>query len=540
MNNPNLTKVYLLNTPLENDYKHTIWFTSEEDQEAYFLSLAKSEFKFEDLMYQRKDYVIKVPKAYDDLLGCNYVMYQNGNGKWYYAFITDLRFNSNGMTEVEIETDVIQTWMFDNDGNRGFIVKPSFVEREHVDDDTIGANTYPEQVELGEYVCNYSYEDGKGASMVICMALTDYANVKLDVEGQLHGGIYSGLQYRVYDTNEKGLEELNKRLDSFDSDTKGDAINSIFMAPRWLYTNNYPEQDWNTTTILEGTLPSTNEPIGYNIPIVKNYNMNGYSVRNKKLLTYPYNYLLVSNNAGGSAEYHYEQFNSEKCDFNVEGVICPGCSIRMIPLKYKGVNENSSYGLNGGKYAVCCWTSDVYTNWLTQNSVNIGFDLASGIAATGIGIAASATGIGAIAGASMIAGGIGQIGSTIGQVYAQSKVPDQAKGNTNCGDVITGSKKNCFMFYAMSIKKEYAAIIDEYFDMFGYKVCRVKIPNTSHRAKYWFTKTIDVNIDGAIPNKDLQKIKEAYNNGITFWRKGSDIGNYSTTTDYNKISKSYA
>jgi hypothetical protein len=91
----------------------------------------------------------------------------------------------------------------------------------------------------------------------------------------------------------------------------------------------------------------------------------------------------------------------------------------------------------------------------------------------------------------------------------------------------------------MSIKSEYAKIIDNYFDMFGYKVCRVKEPNTNHRAKYWYTKTIDANIDGGVPGKDLQKIKEAYNNGITFWRYEGSIGIYKDTTDYNKISKNY-
>ena len=79
----------------------------------------------------------------------------------------------------------------------------------------------------------------------------------------------------------------------------------------------------------------------------------------------------------------------------------------------------------------------------------------------------------------------------------------------------------------MSIKNEYARIIDGYFDMFGYKTNVVKVPNTNHRARWWYTKTIDVNIDGNIPNDDMQKIKNAYNNGITFWRNASEIQNYS-------------
>ena len=78
-------------------------------------------------------------------------------------------------------------------------------------------------------------------------------------------------------------------------------------------------------------------------------------------------------------------------------------------------------------------------------------------------------------------------------------------------------------------KEQYAKIIDNYFDMFGYKVNRVKKPSAGHRENYWYTKTIDVNIDGAIPQKDLQKIKDCYNNGITFWYTPANIGNYSVS-----------
>ena len=215
-------------------------------------------------------------------------------------------------------------------------------------------------------------------------------------------------------------------------------------------------------------------------------------------------------------------------------------SIRLLPLNYDNQAINNEEGLNCGKLPICSWNSDVYTNWLTQNAVNIGIDLASGLINTGVGIGLAATGGGAMMGGMMAVGGVTQIGNTIGQIHQMSFTPPQAKGNINNGDITFSSGWSRISLYDNSIKKEYAQIIDEYFDMFGYKVCRVKTPNSEHRAKYWFTKTIDANIDGAIPTRDLQKIKEAYNNGITFWRKGSDIGNYSTTEGYNKISKVYA
>jgi hypothetical protein len=81
----------------------------------------------------------------------------------------------------------------------------------------------------------------------------------------------------------------------------------------------------------------------------------------------------------------------------------------------------------------------------------------------------------------------------------------------------------------MSIKAEYARIIDDWFDAFGYQVNRLKVPNKNHRQNWWYTKTINANIIGNVPNDDMNKIKGAYNNGITFWRNPSNFLNYSVS-----------
>ena len=61
-------------------------------------------------------------------------MYQNESysDKWFYAFITKMEYVNNGMTRIEIITDVWQTWQFDIE------FKESFIEREmiNVSDDT--------------------------------------------------------------------------------------------------------------------------------------------------------------------------------------------------------------------------------------------------------------------------------------------------------------------------------------------------------------------------------------------------------------------
>jgi len=509
MDNTRITKVYLLNVPLESDYKHTLYFNSESGQHSYFESkVVKSYTTFS---YQRKDNIIRIPDHFDDVLKCNYVMYQNTaySNKWFYAFIKDIKYISDGRTDIEIETDVIQTWMFD------YTVKPSFVEREHVDNDTIGVNTYPESLETGEYICNtHTVDDSLGETNVV-ISFSDSHLKQYDNVGIIFDGIYNPMGYYAYPKSAIG--SLNELITKYDEAGKGDAICSVFMAPEFV------------TGKLDGAvcLAPRNTPTSKDKSVSKISTLNGYTPRNKKLLTYPFCYLLVDNNAGATAVYKQELFSNASNTFKLYGALSPGCSIRLIPTNYNGIAENDSEGINLGKYAVCAWINDVYTNWVTQNSVNLAVSYTSGLASLIGGVATKSVG-GVVSGAL-------SIGDTIGQQYAQKLQPDQARGNTNCGDVMTGTGKNAFNFYNMSIKKEYAEIIDGYFDMFGYKVCKVKQPNIHHRSRYWYTKTIDVNIDGAIPNKDMQRIKDCYNNGITFWRNANEIQDYSLSNEIKNI-----
>ena len=519
----NITNLYLLNVPLENDYLHTLYFGSKDQQYSYFYGKRVKSVGSGEFSYQRKDSIIRYFADYDDLVGCNYVMYQNSaySSKWYYAFITKMEFKNDQVTEIHIETDVIQTWLFD------YAVRASFVEREHTIDDTIGANTVPEQLELCEYITNKAISNKSLTMCNIVMATTVDINTSdfKNVAGSRYNGIFSGVRY-YYLTPEKATSVIQALANA----GKSDAINCLVLAP-----------DMYVDTVVDGTgmypmVESTKDGTSMvkkqnwvatleDTPINKPTALNGYTPYNKKLLTYPYCFLRMDNNSGGSAIYHYEMFanpnNNNLCDFTIYSAIAPGMSIRIVPKYYGGVNdnvENNAEGLNLGKYPICSWNTDVYTNWLTQNSVNIGLSLGSSL----IGVGSSMyTGD-----ASGAFGGLGGIASTVAEVYQHSLMPPQAEGNLNSGDVTFSSGHLTFTAYQQSIKQEYARIIDEYFMMFGYKVNRVKVPNKDHRTRHWYTKTIDCNIDGAIPMEDLRKIKDCYNKGITFWRPNY-IGTYS-------------
>lgn len=523
----NITKVYLLAVPLEKDYVHTLYFGSAADQQSYFQNKIKKSYT--DFSYQRKDSVIRVPEHVDVLIsaGCNYVMYQNAaySNRWFYAFIEDMEYINDGRTDVKIRTDCIQTWMFD------ITVKPSFVEREHAASDIAGENTIEEGLELGEYICNlHSMSEYGGDGLAVVLGVTKTPD-KENVQGTRYNNIYSGVRY--YSFSPSNVDGLNDFLSGYDSDGIGDAITCMFIAPSWLAPIRDDHIVAGSNLTYDYYINSESEAVDGVTKQLTKGDLDGYTPRNKKLLAFPFRYLLVSNNAGASVPFKYELFKSEGATvppcFVIEGVLNPGCSIRMVPLYYNGIYRNDEHGVNMGKFPALNWTSDVYTNWLTQNGVNIAIQMVSGVGqiVAGAALAAGTGGLAAGIGGGSIIGGASQITNTLAQIHQQSFSPPQAKGNLNSGDVVTATERNDFHFYDMTVKAEYAKIIDEYFDMYGYKCHRVKIPEKAHRAAYWYTKTIDANIIGNIPQGDLQVIKDCYNRGITFWKNTTNFKDYS-------------
>ena len=124
---PSTEIIILQDVPLDTTYKHSIYFANETAQQTYFKS--KKKYHLTKQSYQRVNKgVTRVNIKAEDLYNCNYLMFRNDNfgNKWFYAFITGMRYINDNLTEISITTDCFQTWQFD------LIYKLSFVEREIV------------------------------------------------------------------------------------------------------------------------------------------------------------------------------------------------------------------------------------------------------------------------------------------------------------------------------------------------------------------------------------------------------------------------
>ena len=81
----------------------------------------------------------------------------------------------------------------------------------------------------------------------------------------------------------------------------------------------------------------------------------------------------------------------------------------------------------------------------------------------------------------------------------------------------------------MSVRSEIAKVIDDFFSMYGYKVNSLKTPNITGRSNWNYVKMINPNIEGYIPQEDLQEIKQLFSDGITIWHTTSHFLDYSQT-----------
>lgn len=521
------TELRLIKCPIESDNRNQLTFNDETAQYNYFNNLPHLEV--DNFTYQRKDGIIRYPEHIDSILEYNYVMYQNEayTDKWFYAFITSMEYVNDNMTYITIKTDVFQSWQFD------MIWKRSFIEREHVNDDTIGLHTLPEQLETGEYKINSVNVD---SNLNDASDIHYYLGTTLDLEGVgtqnplrqsgggVYNGVYSGCTYWRFSRANYG--SIKNILQWIATCGQLDGVTGLFLCPSFLDSSG------------SNKVAESNTPHSYTITFNKNYGLDNYTPKNNKLYTYPYSYLVATNGGGDANVYRYEFFSTNNCNFSVKGLLAPGGSIRLNPKNYNGQTENNQEVLTLGKFPICNYNVDMYTNWLTQNSLNIGGhnfttdDLNGLNAITGFvgslgGLAGTITTGQNFGGGGGIIGGATQIGQALIQKKQHSLVSDAVKGDLNNGDIVTATGNNCFKFYHMSVRKEYAKLIDNYFSMYGYSINDVKLPNITGRANWNYVKTIGANIEGDIPENDINELKSIFNNGVTLWHKASTYLDYS-------------
>lgn len=515
--NPATNIRLLRNVPLDNTYNHTIYFSDSMAQYNYFVG--KQKYNLTDYTYQRvRNGVARVGIVADNIYECNYMMFCNPafGSKWFYAFITGVEYVNNECSEITFELDVMQSWLF------AWTPKSCFVEREHVAQDAIGDHIEPEPVALGEYVFNdYAPLNGLGLNdMSIIIAIVDTDE---PFEGNLYDGVYGSATLWAYSAAD--IQGINAKLDTYQQKT--DSILSIYMIPTLLLGNAIPDD----------------HKIPYGSGAIKNYvtankvkvgdTINGYTPKNNKLYTYPYNFYHVDNANGGELTLRYEFFAGDQPVLEVAGTITEPIQISLRPASYKGVPPYSELGgyttlntetLTLTDFPMCSWAVDTYKAWLAQNSIPMVLNAvnAGGQAALNAASSSSPAGVATSLGGSALSYASG----VASQFYRASIAADISKGTFNNGGVNTANHMQQFFGGRCSVTAEFAKMIDDFFSMFGYATRRVKIPNRASRPHWNYVKTVSAVFTGSVPADDMRRICEIHDRGITYWRNGDEVGNY--------------
>lgn len=322
-------------------------------------------------------------------------------------------------------------------------------------------------------------------------------------------GLYTGLEYHVaLIDNDEQVESLDNLLELYVRANKQDSIVSIFVMPSVFYTSE--------------TKPVTKE-LDIEIPS----KIDGYTPRNKKLLTYPYCFLTIDC-LNDCKNYRYE-FSEDKevMHFAILGNVSPNVEILLCPRQYNGT-KNEVEGSHGTVnvteelimtgFPQCAFSIDSYRAWLAQKANGA---IISGGASLGLGVASALSGnvVGAVG------SGLGLM-NTINNAIIEATKGSTARGSQGGGALVAFRSKD-FYIKRMSITKEYAKMIDDFFDRYGYTVNRLKKPHRHARKNWTYVKTRDCCALGSVPSDDLKKINEIYDKGITFWSSASKVGDYS-------------
>ena len=221
-------ELYLCKTSLENDYKNQLTFTNLTAQLTYFNSVIQH--TFDNYTYIKKDNVVQVGKNIDEIIDCNYLFYKNTGftNKWYFCFITNMEYVNENCTRITFETDCYQTWLFQIE------YKQSFVEREHVNDDTVGLHTVPENLETGEYIVNSrDYYNGLDSLKYVIQCTEWSTSDENKPLATNYGGVY--MAGGAYICN--NITEVVNILQAYATRGKSDAVYNLYMIPESMISN---------------------------------------------------------------------------------------------------------------------------------------------------------------------------------------------------------------------------------------------------------------------------------------------------------------
>lgn len=532
---PNSTVVLLKNISLTPTYENTVDYENATAQ--YNDMYAHKLGQWDRCTYVGKNKqqgTIRLESTQGLLMQqATYMMFKNTSyeDKWFYAFVTDVTWVNNVTWEVSFILDVMQTYYFD------FTYEKCLIERQHVTDDSIGANLIEENLEIGEYVVEGATHIDEFQNTHTCVATTlNQGGSQWDPESTDYPtSVIDGVNYgcKIYKFLTK--EKFGKFIKQANDDGVTDQIIDIYEVPDFATGNEVSQTGSLEISVTHSISKSIDKPYA-------NF-ANQYVPKNNKLYTYPYKYLKATNHTGNIANYRYENFSDHDCNFEVHCTITPNPEGYIYPNNYLNFADAVDEGISINDFPKGGYVSDQYKAWLAQTANSRTLQMLGIGASAVVGVAGLMTGAGGMmlasattmttAQATAFGAGVAGLASSFKQasnMYAQKKDrlvnSQQATGNKS-NAVVHEMNYHYIALYRMCIKPYFAKKIDDYFTKYGYAINELGYPNPKARPHFTFIKTVGCDVKASLPSQLVEQINSIHDNGITFWKNLDSIGDYS-------------
>lgn len=498
------------------DDKHKACFASDSARDAYFLSkVLSSPANLNSYTQLNTEKPIMVEGSYEDLLAADMITFINHNlgNKRMYARIMEKNWVNTNCTRLSVEIDAYTTFMND------ITFDGCFVEREMQSGDWAGdaAGSWPTNVNLNNepFAVNAQtasesfFKDFIRGRPMIVIAASVEADKTTPIPGREAGGVYSGAGY----TYCSGPGEANAVIAEYAEQGSLDAIFGVFMVPQSL-------ENASSEEISLPPQPSAAD---------------GYTPQNAKVLCWPYTYLELYSPNTNPIQLNYALFDDPQSPkAKVYFVPHPTPGYLVVPMDYRGMNEDEASALWIDACVQCIWAGSDYQNWVAQNTQSsIWKVIGGGLAAAGGAAIAAATGIVSVpAGVAALAAGGASVLSGTANVIAQEKAvqghPATPRGSGSGPGYLF--MREMFGVYTNVITptRSEAMRLDSAFKGLGYNTQMTKTPNIRTRPHWNYVKTLNANVSGNLTASWIEQIESLLNNGVTFWHvdQGAQIGNY--------------
>ena len=308
-------------------------------------------------------------------------------------------------------------------------------------------------------------------------------------------------------------------------------------------------------------------PYEYNLTLNMR-TIDGYTPRNKKCFCFPYNIVRVSTNNGNSVIYKPEYFsdltwNDNDVTILYDFIFSLQPKLCSYVKGYRGLERYQREMIIYSAFPPIPYKTDTYATWqalnqnsLTQSYIEKGSELAIGLGSLALGVGGMASGAEALSNPPMglganqfesyivnanreyesgkqktISGGLSALGvgnsiaSQMAKVEDMKNQPNHVVGLPQGNELLFSGAVGIYVSQE-TCRAEYIHMIDDYFTRYGYLINETQNTTITNRVNFDYIQTVECNIQGDIPQEDIDELEAIFNSGVTIWHNINTYGDY--------------